>query len=365
MSSIADRADFSRLRYANVWEDGAILREALRIQPGDRALCIASSGDNALALLLDDPAEVVAVDLSPAQLAALALRVAAFQALKHAELLELIGARASRQRPALYARCRPLLDAPARAYWDAMPEAVARGIGEDGKFERYLTLFRRFVLRITQGRRKTAQLLALGGTPESRLAWYDAHWDTRLWRLVFGAFTSRPVMGRLGRDPSFLDHVEGSAAQRMMASVRTASTGTDPATNPYLRWTLTGAWGDALPPYLAPEAFDTIRARVGRITPVLGSLEDVLDAAPASSFGAFGLSDVFEYVSAEHAETLYRAIARAGRPGARLAYWNLLALRQRPPSLAAQIQPLAALSQGLHARDRAPFYRAFVVEEVV
>ena len=365
MSSIADRADFSRLRYANVWEDAALLRGALRVRPGDRALCIASSGDNALALLLDDPAEVVAVDLSPAQLAALALRVAAFQALTHAELLELVGARPSRQRPALYARCRPLLDGAARAYWDGVPEAIAAGIGEGGKFERYLGLFRRFVLPLTQGRRKVAQLLALGGTPSYRLAWYDAHWDTRLWRLVFGAFTSRPVMGRLGRDPSFLDHVEGSAAERMMASVRTASTATVPGDNPYLRWTLTGAYGDALPPYLEADAFETIRDRAHRITPVLGSLEDVLGAAPPDSFGAFGLSDVFEYVDRAHAETLYRAIARAGRPGARLAYWNLLAVRQRPEPLAGLIRPLPELSRALHARDRAPFYRAFVVEEVV
>ena len=363
--SISARADFSRLRYANVWEDAAILRDALAIRPGDRAMCIASSGDNALALLLDDPAEVVAVDLSPAQLAALALRIAAFQTLAHAELLELVGARPSRQRPALYARCRSRLDAAARAYWDAAPGAIARGIGEGGKFERYLGLFRRFVLPLTQGRGKTRRLLALEGTPEERLAWYDAHWDTRLWRLVFGAFTSRPVMGRLGRDPSFLDHVEESAAERMMASVRMASTATLPGANPYLRRTLTGTWGRALPPYLRAEAFETIRDRAHRITPVLGSLEDVLGAAPPASFGAFGLSDVFEYVDRAHAETLYRAVAHAGRPGARLAYWNLLAVRQRPEALAHLIRPLAPLARALHARDRAPFYRAFLVEEVV
>ena len=47
------------VRYANVWEDAAVLREGLRIRPGERVLSIASAGDNCLAMLADDPALVV------------------------------------------------------------------------------------------------------------------------------------------------------------------------------------------------------------------------------------------------------------------------------------------------------------------
>ncbi|MEM6328348.1 MAG: DUF3419 family protein [Bacteroidota bacterium] len=364
-ASIADRARFDRLRYAQVWEDADVLSDALDVRPGGRVLCIASAGDNALALLTRDPAEVVAVDLSGAQLAALALRIAAFRRLDHTEVVELIGARPSERRAALYARCRDDLDTEARAFWDARPDEVARGIGTGGKFERYLALFRRVVLPLTQSRGDVQTLLAGGGTPESRRAWYDAHWDSWRWRAVFGVFASRFVMGRLGRDPSFLDHVEGPVAVQMRARIRTAVTATDPAENPYLHWILTGTYGRALPPYLRPEAFETIRSRLGRITPVKGALETVLAESPPRSFDGFGLSDVFEYVDEPHAADLLERIARAGRPGARIAYWNLLAPRSRPPSLADRIRPLPNLSAALHARDRAPFYRAFVVEEVV
>ena len=90
-SEVESRADFSRLRYAQVWEDADILLEGLAIQPGDVCLSIASAGDNALAMLAQNPAKVVALDLNPAQLYCLELRVAAYRTLTPAELLCLGG----------------------------------------------------------------------------------------------------------------------------------------------------------------------------------------------------------------------------------------------------------------------------------
>jgi S-adenosylmethionine:diacylglycerol 3-amino-3-carboxypropyl transferase len=94
-SEVAARADFGGIRYAQCWEDADILLEALDIQPGAVCLSIASAGDNTLALLSKGPARVIALDLSRAQLACLELRVAAYRALDHAGLLELIGSRFS------------------------------------------------------------------------------------------------------------------------------------------------------------------------------------------------------------------------------------------------------------------------------
>src|SRR5205807_6422671 len=101
-SEAATRANFSMVRYAQCWEDADVLLEALDVQPGDVCLSIASAGDNTLALLSRNPARVLAVDLSPAQLACLELRVAAYRELSHPELLELIGSRPSRRRDVLY-----------------------------------------------------------------------------------------------------------------------------------------------------------------------------------------------------------------------------------------------------------------------
>src|SRR3954470_16735027 len=111
-SEAAANADFSAVRYAQCWEDADVLLEGLDVQPGDVCLSIASAGDNALALLARNPAKVVALDLSPAQLACVALRVAAYRNLAHDELLELVGSRPSDRRADLYRRCRGDLSPP-------------------------------------------------------------------------------------------------------------------------------------------------------------------------------------------------------------------------------------------------------------
>jgi S-adenosylmethionine-diacylglycerol 3-amino-3-carboxypropyl transferase len=112
MSEAAGKVDFTIVRYAQLWEDADVLLEALDPQPGETCLSIASAGDNALAMLTRDPQRVIAIDLNPAQLACVRLRVAAYRVLEHGEYLELFGSR---------------------------PSGV-------GKFERYFRTFRRYLM---------------------------------------------------------------------------------------------------------------------------------------------------------------------------------------------------------------------------
>src|SRR5208283_4130011 len=117
-SEAAEHADFSGIRYAQCWEDADVLLAALEPGPGKRCLSIASAGDNTLALLARNPEYVLAIDLSAAQLACLELRVAAYRALEHRELLALIGSNPSQNRIKLYRRCRDYLSAAAAQFWD-------------------------------------------------------------------------------------------------------------------------------------------------------------------------------------------------------------------------------------------------------
>ena len=170
---ISSRVAFSRIRYAQCWEDADVLLDALDVHPGDTCLSIGSAGDNSLSLLTRDPARVIAVDISGPQIACLELRVAAYRELEHPELLELIGSRPSLRRPQLYLRCRKALSPDAREFWDRRPDEIHGGIGAAGKFERYFAVFRRRILPLVHGRHRVARLLA-GGSPEARRAFYDA-----------------------------------------------------------------------------------------------------------------------------------------------------------------------------------------------
>lgn len=364
----AATVDFTRIRYAQVWEDADILLAALEIQSTDTVVSIASAGDNALALLGAGAARVVALDLNPSQLACLELRVAAYRTLEHRDLLALIGSRpgGAAERLDLYRRCRPALSPRVAAFWDAHAETVAQGIGGGGKFENYFRLFRSRLLPLVHGRRTIARLLQ-GGPPEERTRFYAKHWNTWRWRLLFRFFFSRFMMGRLGRDPSFFKYVEGSVANRILARVEHALTALNPADNPYLHWILTGTHGDALPWALRPGNFDQIRQRLDRLEWHESTLEAFLTREQSGRSGAWidklNLSDIFEYMSEANTAALLTRLAEACRPGARLAYWNMLAPRSRPESLAAHLRPRPDLAAPLFAQDKAFFYSAFIVEE--
>jgi S-adenosylmethionine-diacylglycerol 3-amino-3-carboxypropyl transferase len=363
-SEVAKRADFSRIRYAQCWEDADILLEALDIQPGHVCLSIASAGDNALAMLSRGPQRVIALDLNPAQLACLELRVAAYRELSHEELLELIGSRSSTRRDELYGRCRPLLSSEARNFWDAHSDAIAGGIGGAGKFEHYFALFRHRILPLVHSRKRVECLLR-GGSRQERETFYRREWDTWRWRLLFRVFFSRFVMGRMGRDPSFFRYVEGSVAERILERTRHALTTLNPADNPYTQWILTGRHRTALPYALRPENFEPIRAHLDRLEWHCQPIERFLDTFDDVRIDRFNLSDIFEYMSPESYHCLLDRLVRAGCSGSRLAYWNMLAPRQRPEQMANRLRPLAELATKLHREDKAFFYSAFVVEEII
>jgi S-adenosylmethionine-diacylglycerol 3-amino-3-carboxypropyl transferase len=363
MRNLSERIDFTDIRYGQVWEDADVLLDGLDVRPGHICLSVASAGDNALALLTRRPARVIAIDLSPAQLACLELRVAAYRQLSHPQLLELVGSRPSRRRSALYRRCRVALSPEGRRFWDDRPAALERGVGSAGRFERYLETFRTRVLPLAHGRRVIDSLL----TPRDRASreeFYRAHWNTARWRLLFRVFFSRLVMGRVGRDPEMFRHVNGPVAARVLERTRHALTALDPASNPYLHWMLTGEHRSSLPCSLRPEHFDTIRDNLDRLEWRCQSLESFVSHPDAAGVDRYNLSDIFEYVSPrQHQRTLDWIAVRAAS-GTRLAYWNFLCPRRCAGTARSGFRSLSQLATRLHQVDRAFFYGAFVLEEV-
>lgn len=364
--AICERAAFDHIRYAQVWEDGDVLVDAMGVGPGDLAVSIASAGDNALALVATG-ARVVAVDLSPAQLACLRVRVLAYKHLSYEEFLGLMGARASHQRGALLERLVARLPADDRAFWVGMrDDVIAHGLAGIGKFERYFRLFRTWVLPLVHGRSRVDSVL----TPKSadaRATFFDGAWNSWRWRAMLGLFFSKPVMGRLGRDKAFFDHVSGSLAQQVAGLTRQALVEQDPSENPYLHWILTGCHGAALPRAWRRDVFAQIRARLVEDEDAIvlrqGGIERLAEEGVRAD--GFNLSDIFEYMGPQVHHQSYEAILAIANPGARLVYWNMMAPRRVPDGLASRVRRDAACEARMRPGDKAFFYSDFVVEEVV
>jgi S-adenosylmethionine-diacylglycerol 3-amino-3-carboxypropyl transferase len=361
ISEIQHRADFSAIRYAQCWEDSRLLTAALK-PAGRHCLSIGSAGDNSFALLAAGAASVTAVEMNAAQVACIELRKAAYLNLDHGGFLELSGSRPSAGRAGLYQACRGGLPEETRVFWDSKPDAIAHGIGSAGKFERYFEMFRNRVLPLAHGRKRVLSLLE-PRSPEERERFYNEVWNNRRWRWIFQIFFSRTVMGALGRDPQFFKYVEGSVADRILARTRHALVVLDPSENPYLHWILTGSHGATLPDALERDNFDSIREALlgGRLMVGRASLESHLARFPECRYDAFNLSDIFEYMSESNTADLLGRLVAAATPGARLAYWNMLAPRSRPEALAGCLKSCGQEAEALFTADRAFFYSRFAV----
>lgn len=351
------------IAYAQCWEDADVLLEALDARPGAVYLSIASAGDNTLALLSRSPQRVIAIDSNPTQIACIELRASAYRILSHDELLELIGSVASTRRAELYRRCRGNLSAASRNFWDSRPAAIAAGIGSAGRFERYLSIFRERVLPLVHPPAVVDKLLR-GGSNSQRSRFYSQVWDTWRWRAMYRLFFSRAVMSRLGRDPSCFRYVDGKVSERLLARTHHGLTAIDPARNPYLQWICSGSHLTALPYALRPENFEAIRANLDRIEWQCCSLNQYLENAAPGTVDGFNLSDVFEYMSPHQYCSTLEKLARVGKPGARIVYWNMLADRHRPEHLATTLRPLNHEAHRLHQRDKAFFYSTLVIEQI-
>jgi S-adenosylmethionine-diacylglycerol 3-amino-3-carboxypropyl transferase len=362
MADIAQKARFDLIRYAQAWEDSDVLCEALGPRPGGSLLSICAAGDNALALLTLDPARVVAVDLSSAQLACLRLRMAAMRRLDHAGFLELLGARPSSRRDSLFDEIVATLDPGDQIFWRRLrPDVLQWGVGSVGKFENYFRIFRRWILPLVHSRAVIDGVFA-PRAPQARAEYFDAHWNNWRWRLMLSLFFSNRIMGRLGRDPAFFDHVEGSLAEHVAGRVRHAGVDLDPSANPYMRTILTGLPGDALPRAWRAEHYETIRSRLDRLELVHG---DIATAVGHARFDGFNLSDIFEYMDPASFETVYGLLLDCANSGARLVYWNMMAPRALPARFAKRARPLTELAARLGAQDKAFFYSAFHIDEAL
>lgn len=365
-TEVQDKADFSRIRYAMCWEDADILVEALDAN-NRHCLSIGSAGDNSFSLLAAGASQVTAVEMNPSQIACIELRKAAYEVLDYDSFLKLLGVRrcGAAERKRLFGKCQTRLPVEELQFWQSQKNAWRDGIIGLGKFENYFHLFRNKALPFAHGKNRVRQLLERRG-PEDRLAFYEMVWNHRRWRWLFQLFFSRFVMGRLGRDPAFFAYVEGSVADRILQRVRHALVNLDPSVNPYLRMILCGELSDSLPHAWREESFNAIKRALleNRFRVVQAPLEALLAAEPETRYDAFNLSDIFEYMSEAKTEELLRQIVAHSNRGARLAYWNMLAPRSRPESMAAQLTPLPEISSALFYQDKAFFYSRFVVEEV-
>ncbi|MEM9258167.1 MAG: BtaA family protein, partial [Bacteroidota bacterium] len=114
-----ERIHGNKLVYNTCWEDPRCDRAMLELQQDSEVVMITSAGDNALAYLLDDPAQINCIDVNPRQNALLQLKIAGLESLSWSVFYDLFGHGQKKDFARIYTRhLRPRLQIKSRKYWD-------------------------------------------------------------------------------------------------------------------------------------------------------------------------------------------------------------------------------------------------------
>lgn len=360
---IQQRAKFNRIRYSNCWEDPVLLLKGLELNESSKCLSIASSLDNSLSLLTKNPALVLAVDLSIAQIACCELKKQAVKNLDYAAFLEFLGFTKSDNRIEIYQSIREKLSTQSQYYLDNNLKIIKEGIIHKGKFEKYFQIFAKKILPLIHNQKNLTELF-LPKSISAQKIFYQKTFNNWKFKLLFKLFFSKFILGRLGRDKEFFKYVNTKQISKSIKKrADSALSELSVWDNPFLNYILLNNFDFSLPHYAIKENFDIIKTNIDSLKIELGLINKVAKSSNYK-FDCYNLSDIFEYMDLELFIKVSRELIETSNKNARFCYWNMLVDRQISKVLSDSVEYKEELSKKLYLKDRAFFYKAFIVEEV-
>ena len=368
---------FRGLVYPQIWEDPVIDMEALAIKPGDHIVTIASGSCNVLSYLTANPGRISAIDLNGAHIALGHLKVAALQTLPdYQSFFTFFGEADTKANITAYDRyVRPHLNATAAGYWNARRaygrrriDVFARNFYHHGLLGKFIGSGH-FLGRLygcdpqaILGARTLAEQRSIF---EAKIApIFDkglARWLSRQPASLFGLGIPPEQYHKLAADrPGGMPAVLRHRVERLACDF-------DIQAN-YFAWQAFGRRypkGNiaALPPYLQPAHFETLRDRSDRISFVQQSMTDYLRAQPSASVDCVVLLDAQDWMSDQDLASLWTEINRVATPQARVIFRTAADERllpgRVPRHLLANWTYDEAECRAFCDRDRSSIYGAF------
>jgi S-adenosylmethionine-diacylglycerol 3-amino-3-carboxypropyl transferase len=323
---------FEGLVYPQIWEDPVADMEALKLQAGEDVFCIASGGCNAMSYLTARPASVTAVDLSPAHVALVRLKVAAAQHLDQPEFFEFFARADTPRNVARFdTRILPHLDTQTAAYWQTRVrgrrriEMFARGFYRHGVLGRFIGS----VHLVAKLARVDFRPLLAAQTLADQQAFFDRA-IAPLFENRFVRFLARrrASLFGLGIPPAQYDKLaaDGGGDVVPVLRERTRKLVCDfPVRDNYFLWqafhrAYAPDIAPSVPPYLEAAQFPTIAETASRLRVHNRPMTDLLGGRDAASLDAYVLLDAQDWMTDAQLTALWTQITRTARPGARVLF---------------------------------------------
>ncbi len=319
-----------KLVYNTCWEDPRCDRMLLDIQADSKLVMITSAGDNALDYLLDDPAEIHAVDMNYRQNALLELKKACYSNIDHNRFFDMFGKGAIADSAAVYHdQVKAAMPEYARAYWDKKISYFnGKGIrnsfyyrGTSGILAYLLTRG----LRIRKGLYKNAKSLLAAPNITEQIEYY-LELERRLFNSVVRVFLNNPytmALAGVPRDQQALisEYHEGGTLEYVQNCFRKIFTALDVSDNYFYQVYFNGEYThDCCPEYLKAAHYDLLASKKDRIHTYTTTLSEFLKDKPGT-YSHYILLDHQDWLAGNHPEALeeeWQLILQNSRPGTRI-----------------------------------------------
>lgn len=368
---------FNGLVYPQIWEDPVVDMAAMEIEPHHHVVAISSGGCNVLSYLTANPARITAVDLSPAHVALVKLKIAGLRHLPDwRSFYRFFGEAKSRENVADYHEfLRDRLDPATRSYWEGrLPSGRRRLSRFTGNIYRK-GMLGRFIgaghLLARMGGVKLNRIVRCNSLDEQRACFENEIAPLFHGKAVRWLTGYRASLFGLGIPPS---QYEALAAGKPMAEVlraRLERLACDfPISENYFAWqafnrSYAPDASGPLPPYLQERNFKVLHGRADRIRMLHASLTDTLLAMPAGSAHRFVLLDAQDWMNDGQLNALWAAISHAAAPSSRVIFRTAGERSILPgrvdPHILDQWSYDGQKSRELGALDRSSIYGGFHV----
>lgn len=378
----AQDATFKRIHCGNLvyntcWEDPRLDREMLQLGPESQLVMITSAGCNALDYLLDNPAQIHAVDVNPRQNALLQLKVAMIQRNHFEDLFQIFGRGQHSDFKRIRKELEPVLHPYASRYWQVKshffrsaplnPSFYYRGTAGQMAWVALKTF-----LRGNGKLRQTAKALLEVDSLAEQQRLYDEI-QPILWNKLVTWLLKQPMsMAMLGVPTAQIRLIEdafpGGIPGFLRSKIETVLTQIPFWENYFWQVYIRGEYTrDCCPNYLRQNNQPILQERVERITTHTSTIANFLRENPAT-YSHYVLLDHQDWMAAHQPQALeeeWGLILENSRPGTRILMRSASPVIEFIPSFAMdQLNLHEEEASRLHQLDRVGTYGCTLLASV-
>ena len=368
----------SNLIYNCAWEDPRIDRELMQLNADSHVVMITSVGCNSLDYLLDNPAQIHAIDVNHRQNALLELKMALIQRNEFDDLFEMFGIGSHMDYTAIYQSVRAQLSESAQGFWDRRigffnPKSLKKSFYYHGTSGVAAWVMGNALFRLRPNIKNFAVCLLDAKSLEEQRQAYELI-EGEIWGKFTNWLIRQPALMTLLGVPRpqiklIEDSYPGGLTGYVKDKLKHVMTELPIEDNYFWRVYITGSYTlNCCPNYLRSENQGVLRERMDRLKPYTGTVANFLRENPGS-YSHYVLLDHQDWLAWNDPVALreeWDLILANSRPGTKILMRSAgLDLSFVPDEIRARLRFQPERTEAMHQLDRVGTYGSTHFAEVL